>query len=255
MKLALIANQPYPYRLDTYDLLASKLGQGNFLVIYSTRREENRPWHSTDFGHNSIFLKRHIVKYGDEGFRHVNPDIFRQAGLFNPDVVMIYGDGFTGQAAYLWAKMHGRRVILWSDSWKLWEDHYTPRQRWLKGLMARHADAVIVAGEKGRSLYREYGADPVVSHIPIDTHRFYPLEITPKLYDVIYVAQFVDRKMPLFVAEVLNRLSIVRHTSALIIGDGPLYPEFKRLVNSEVSLRVVHKVDYDQMPYFYADAV
>jgi glycosyltransferase involved in cell wall biosynthesis len=90
-----------------------------------------------------------------------------------------------------------------------------------------------------------------LSHIPIDTHRFHPLEITPKLYDILFVAQFVDRKMPFFVAEVLNRLSLVRHVSALIVGGGPLFPEFKRLVNPSVSLRVVHKSEYDQMPYYY----
>jgi glycosyltransferase involved in cell wall biosynthesis len=69
-----------------------------------------------------------------------------------------------------------------------------------------------------------------------------------KPYDLIYVAQLIDRKCPLFVVEVMNLLP---DKTILVIGDGPRYEEMAQSLRNATILR---NVPYAEMAAQYQQA-
>jgi hypothetical protein len=171
MRVVLVMNQPYPYRVPVLDLLA---GLVDLTAVYSSRCEANRTW-MPEIHHKAVWLKERTVKYGVEGFLHVNPDILKVLRDVSPDVVICYGFGPTEQLAFLWAKLHRRGVIVMADCWAHTERNRTWRQRWIQRRMIRGADCCIVAGHKGRNYFRDMGAKCIViCPIGIDQEVFRP---------------------------------------------------------------------------------
>lgn len=71
-------------------------------------------------------------------------------------------------------------------------------------------------------------------------------------FDLIYVAQLIERKQPMFVVEVMKRLP---DRTILVIGDGPLREQFlQRLADQGTRYLYVNRLDYKEMPRQFAQA-
>jgi hypothetical protein len=173
LKVACVITIPFPYRNPVFDLVGKKM---DFLAIYSNKIENNRKWSVPELGHNHVFLKPFWIKYKQERFLHLNPDVWPTLTRFNPEIVILYGYSPTQQIAFLWAKLFKRKIVLYNDSWEINERIVGPRQRWIRKQFTNNAHAFIAASNKTAKLYRQYGADPaktVVSPFAISNKYFY----------------------------------------------------------------------------------
>jgi glycosyltransferase involved in cell wall biosynthesis len=224
MKVAMITNIPSPYRAPVYDRLADALGDG-FMVFYSARLEPNRRWILSDLRHRHTYLKPRFLRYGAEGFMHVNFDIWPELFRFKPDVVMLTGYSPTSQLAFLWAKLTRTRVVLYNEVWKLMERALSPRRRMVWKLMNRGSHAFVGASNKAKELYLEFGASPgrvFVAPMSVANERFRPMSTVTKNYDLMFSGQFIERKCPGFFVEVAKAVAARRSIRPLLLGDGPL---------------------------------
>jgi glycosyltransferase involved in cell wall biosynthesis len=170
-------------------------------------------------------MKTRFVRYGQEGFLHLNFDVGRELKRFSPQAVIVAGYGPTAQLAFLSSWMHRRRIVLFNEGWLHMESQYSVRQRWIKRFMIRRAHALLGASKKAGELYRHYGApaDRVfVTPMAVANERFAPDGTAKKEFDLLFSGQFIERKCPLFVAEVAKRVAERRPVRLLLLGDGPL---------------------------------
>jgi len=210
----LVFNQPYAYRLPVFDRVAQYI---DFTVIYLSRSEPNRKWGESTINHPHIFLTDRTIPYGTEYFLHVNPEITGALKRLNPNTLIVYGFGPTEQVTYLWGKLHGRRVVVMADCWELTERNRTRRQRLIHRVMIRHANACLAAGHKSRNYLRDRGGkNIIICPIATDNDAFKPSFDKP--FDLIYVAQFIDRKCPQFIVDLMG---LLQDKNILIIGEGP----------------------------------
>ena len=155
MKVAILFNAVYPYRTGVFDCLGD-----DYTVIYSCHTEPNRTWVATELKHRHVFLKERLIRYGWEGFYHINPEVVLVLGRLNPDVVVLYGFGLTQQLGFLWAKFNGRGVVVWTDGWTHTERHKSWRQNLIARFIVRHSHAFIASSYKAQSYLVELGARP-----------------------------------------------------------------------------------------------
>jgi glycosyltransferase involved in cell wall biosynthesis len=257
MRVALVTNIPSPYRVPVFDRVGQALGD-NFLVLYSSPTEPNRQWAIPALHHPHRFLRTRFVPYGQEGFLHLNLDVGRELKRFNPQIVIIAGYGPTAQLAFLSSWRHRRRIVLFNEGWLQMESQYSARQRWVKRFMIRRAHAFLGASKKAAELYRHYGApaDRVfVTPMAVANERFAPKRTTQRDVDLLFSGQFIERKCPLFVADVAQRVSEQRPVRLLLLGDGPLREQtLHRLKEHRVDFHWPGFVQQDVLPQYFQRA-
>ena len=247
MMTAIIFNAVYPYRSGVFDLLGP-----HFTVIYSCVAEPNRKWHPEELHHRHIILKERLIRYGWEGFLHVNLDIFSALKKVNPHVVVLYGFGPTQQLGFLWARLHHRKIVTWADSWAHTEKDRSNRQLKIQKMFVRHSETVIASSVRGAQYFSSLGAKKVfISRISVDNERFTPKK-GKRPFDLIYVSQLIDRKCPFFVVNLMKELPGKR---LLIVGEGPLdtqmNTELRRIQADYVHYRFV---PWNEMHKYYQQA-
>lgn len=262
MRVALVTNIPSPYRVPVFDRVGQALGD-NFLVLYSSTIEPNRQWTVPTLNHPHQFLKTRFIRYGQEGFLHLNFDVSRKLKRFNPQVVIIAGYGPTAQLAFLSSWMHGRRIVLFNEGWLQTESQYSARQRWIKQFMIRRAHAFLGASKKAGELYQYYGAPAgrvFVTPMAVANERFAPNGTEKKEFDLLFSGQFIERKCPLFVAEVAKRVAEHQPDSSLagrpvrllLLGDGPLREKtLQRLREDRVEFEWPGFVQQETLPDYF----
>jgi glycosyltransferase involved in cell wall biosynthesis len=244
MKVAIILNQVFPYRSPVFDLLGS-----HYTVIYSCQKEGNRGWESPELKHDYIFLKPRMIPYGVEGFAHVNFDIFKALREVDPDVIILYGFGPTQQLAYLWARLHRRKIVTWFDGWSHTERNRSNRQLWIQRMFVRHSEACIASSQKGSRYFYSLGASKVfVAPMAVDNSRFAPAK-NKRPFDLLFVGQLIERKGVLFLPELMKEL---HDKKLMIVGDGPLKEELlKRLMNIHADFHHVRFVPWEEIHWYY----
>lgn len=254
MRVALVTNIPSPYRVPVFDRVGQALGN-NFLVLYSSTIEPNRQWAVPALNHPHQFMKTRFIRYGQEGFLHLNFEVGRKLKHFNPHVVIIAGYGPTSQMAFLSSWMHGRRIVLFNEGWLQTESQYSARQRWIKRFMIRRAHAFLGASKKAGELYRYDGApgDRVfVTPMAVANERFAPDGSAKKEFDLLFSGQFIERKCPLFVADVAKRVAEHRPVRLLLLGDGPLREKtLQRLREDRVEFEWPGFVQQEKLPDYF----
>lgn len=254
MRVALVTNIPSPYRVPVFDRVGRALGE-DFLVLYSSPTEPNRQWVVPTLNHPHRFMKTRFIRYGQEGFLHLNFDVGRELRRFNPQVVIIAGYGPTAQLAFFSSRMHRRRIVLFNEGWRQMESQYSGRQKWLKRFMIRRAHAFLGASKKAGELYRHYGApaDRVfVTPMAVANERFAPDRTTRREFDLLFSGQFIERKCPLFVAEVAKRAAEHHPVRLLLLGDGPLREKtLQRLREDGVEFEWPGFVQQEALPDYF----
>jgi glycosyltransferase involved in cell wall biosynthesis len=245
--VAIVFNQIFPYRSPVFDLLGP-----NYTIIYSCVSEPNRKWHPEELHHRHIILKERMIRYGWEFFLHVNPDIFSALKKVDPDVVVLYGFGPTQQMALWWARFHHRKIVVWTDGWAHTEKDRSKRQLRIHKMFVRHASSCIASSVKGSHYLSSLGAEKVfISRIAVDNRRFAPSK-GKRAFDLIYVAQLMETKCPLFIPELMKELPGKR---LLIIGDGPLATEMlTRLKRQKVDFVHYRFIRWEDMHLYYQQA-
>lgn len=256
-KIALITNIPAPYR-ETIHRLVSAHFSGNYTVIYCQQKEPNRQWQLDRHDYHSVTLGGRMVSYKGR-FIHINPEVITQLNKLDPGVIITTGFNPTMLLAFAWSLAKGRKHIAMTDGWLKSEAGLSHLHRLVRQLVYWFSAAYLGASRHSLDLYRHYHCREEAlfqSHLCANNEAFFPQIGTPKKHDLLFSGQFIAGKMPLFFAEVAQK---IRHSkgscSALVLGDGPLKEEFLgRLSAYGIEVEYPGFVAQQELPPYYASA-
>jgi len=222
-KAVYVTNIPAPYREKIHQLVSDRL-QGEYHVVYAHTREPDRLWDVKAGAYGRSFLRKSFITYRGR-FIHVNFDIWPRLTELDPRVVITTGFNPTFLFAFLWCLLHRRRHIPFADGWLKSEEKLTFIHRLVRRLIYRRSAAFLGASRHTLDLYRHYHCPEAAlfqSHLCADNDYYRGFAGAEKRYDIAFSGQIIDRKMPLFFAEVARLLKERKpDIRALILGDGP----------------------------------
>lgn len=231
----------------------SELGQTQ--VWFCATTEDNRRWKLHEPFHFPYTVLPHfsLRLRGSDLFTYfINPTIWSQLNAHRPDQIIVCGwDLFAYQAAFIWARLHRRRITLWSGSTvgePSWRRSLTLP---LVHLFIRWSHDFIAYGTRAKEYLSSLGADPAhITIFPNDVNagyfrrqaqKFRPQKSRLKHQlglhcskNFIFCGQLIARKG---VEELLTSYSQFRKHHAdwglVIVGYGQLEHRLKQRVNQE----------------------
>jgi glycosyltransferase involved in cell wall biosynthesis len=260
LKLVIVTNIPAPYRLPIYERLNNKY-KNNFLVIYCSEKESNRKWNLDEFKFNHIFLKKN-VKAKKDGFNfiHNNPDVFLKLKNYNPDIIITTGFNPTHLYAWIYAKLFRKKHICMTDGWIYSESSLSTMHKIIRKIIFQSSSAFIGASKNSLDLYRSYGISDeklFQSHLCINNEHFKNnKQFEDREYDLMFSGQFTERKLPIFFAEIVQKvLKKIPNIKVLILGDGPLKEEFFLVLdNANINYYYAGFVKQEELPKYYSSS-
>ncbi len=231
-KIALVVNEPPPYRIPVFNRVAAHEGI-DLQVIFCCRREPNRQWDLPPIAFAHVFLRERITTVNGR-YIHNNPDVLLALARFNPDVVV--GNGFnpTHLYAMAWCALRGRPYVPMTDGTLLSEQGLSRLHLMLRRLAYRRAPAFIAASQGGLALYRHHGVPRGRCHLSclcIDNARYRPVpQDTEKAYDLLFCGRLESGKHPAFAIDVAARCAqaLGRNIRLLVVGAGSLEAELRQ---------------------------
>lgn len=225
-KIALVVNEPPPYRIPVFNRLAAMPGV-TLQVIFCCRREPNRHWDLPPIAFDAVYLRERITTVNGR-YIHNNPDVLLALSRYRPDVVV--GNGFnpTHLYAMTWCALRQRPYVPMTDGTLRSEQALSRVHSGLRRLVYRRARAFIAASQGGVSLYLKYGVSPARCYrscLCIDNAAFRPgAGAPPKSRDFIVCGRLEPGKNPEFALDVAARCASLlgRRTRLLFVGSGSM---------------------------------
>lgn len=260
MKITIVTNIPAPYRLPIYEKIAQKYGD-DFLVIFAAKSESNRKWDLEKFKFRNQFLKENVIAKKDGyNYIHNNLDVFKHLRKFNPDVVITTGYNPTHLYAWLYTVFFRKKHIPMTDGWIESEKHLSYIHKAIRKIVFATSNAFIGASKNSLDLFRSYGISDeklFQSHLCIDNTKFQSdNKLVDREYDLMFSGQFTERKLPLFFAEIVEKvLKHIPSIKVLILGDGPLKEEFfLKLDNANINYHYAGFVKQKELQKYYSSS-
>ena len=231
LKIALVVNEPPPYRIPVFNLIAQTPAI-RLQVIFCCRREPNRFWDLPALAFDHVFLKERIRTVNDRYIHH-NPDVLLALSRFKPDVVL--GNGFnpTHLYAFAWTRFMRRAYVAMTDGTLQSEQSLSTMHRYLRRYVYQRAGAFIAASQGGLALYRSYNIPPEQcfrSCLAVDNARFHPHGTDiEKNWDFIFCGRLEAGKRPEFALEVAlqSAIRLGRRVRVLFAGSGSQEAELR----------------------------
>lgn len=225
MRVAMLVNIPAPYRVPVYDRMAAALGS-DFRALYMAPTESDRKWNVPTLRHDHIFLRGFSPRVGQRQI-HVRRGVWRELSGFRPDVVMTGGFNPPMLEAWLYATTTGIAHVPMSDAWIDSEAALSWFHRRIRRVVYSKSGAYVGASQKTLRLFEEYGAreNLFVSPLCVDNRSYARVHhpLGEREIDLVFAGNLIDRKLPLFFADVARKLAHQRGALAvLVIGDGAL---------------------------------
>jgi glycosyltransferase involved in cell wall biosynthesis len=260
-KIALVVNEPPPYRVPIFNLIAQVPGV-TFQVIFCCRREPNRKWNLPPMQFDHVFLRERITTVNGR-YIHNNPDVLLKLQRFAPDVIITNGFNPTHLYAFAYAVAKGIAYVPMTDGTDLSEQALSKVHRMIRRMVYARSRAFIAASAGGERLYRSYGIPEEKifrSCLCTDNEAYTPPARPPeKEFDFIFCGRMEEGKQPLFAldvaAETARRLN--RKTSILFVGSGSQEAELKRAVldrDDLVDVRFHGFATQQELPALYRSA-
>ena len=235
-KLALVVNEPPPYRIPVFNRVAATPGL-QMQVIFCCRREPNRLWDLPAMQFDHVYLRDRITTVNGR-YIHNNPDVWPALSRFDPDVVI--GNGFnpTHLYAMAWSALHRRPYVPMTDGTLKSEQGLSRIHLGLRRLVYRHAKAFIAASNGGLALYNSYRVPRPAcfrSCLCTDNDRFRQSEETAApVHDFIFCGRLEPGKRPEFAIEVaaLTAKLLMRRTRLLFVGSGSMESALRSLASA-----------------------
>ena len=224
LKIALVANEPPPYRIPVFNRVAQAPGI-LFQVIFCCRREPNRRWNLPPLEFDHVFLHERIKTINGR-YIHNNPDVIRALQQFSPDIVITNGFNPTHLYAFFYAHAKGAAFVPMTDGTYASERTLNVVHRAVRRFAYSRADAFVAASRGGQQLYESYGipaAHCFRSCLCIDNEAFFrPAFYQEKQYDFIFCGRIEAGKNPVFALQVAAETAKIlrRRTRILFVGSG-----------------------------------
>lgn len=225
-------------------------------MIYCQQREPNRQWALDLEAYARTFLRPRMITYRGR-FIHVNPDVWGRLRELDPDVVVTAGFNPTALLAFAWARTHRRRHVVITEGTRQAEADLSALHRAVRRFVFARSHAFIGVSMQTLALFEEYGCAPdglFRSCYSVDNERYRALADAPKQFDLLFSGQLIERKQPLFFADVAARVKAVRaRCRVLVLGDGPLREALlARLDARGVEREYAGFVQQADLPEYYA---
>lgn len=261
LKIAIVTNEPPPYRIPVFNRIASAAGV-RLQVIFCARREPNRHWDLPPFEFDHRFLRERITTVKGR-YIHNNPDVVSALHRFAPDVIVT--DGLNPTQIYSFGYAFMKRIphVPLTDGTDMSEKDLSRVHKLVRRIVYARSATFLSASDGGQRLFESYGADPdkcYRSYLCIDNEA-YRREPEPveKPYDFIFCGRMVPEKGPRFALEVAARAArrLGRKTRILYAGSGS---EEQRLRDEAATQRDLVQADFHgfakqaELPSLYKSA-
>ena len=222
--LALITNEPPPYRIPVFNRIARIPGI-TLQVIFCARREPNRHWDLPAFEFDHCFLNERITTVKGR-YIHNNPDVVLALKRFGPDVIVTDGLNPTQLYAFGYAMFKGIPHVPLTDGTYESELNLSKVHKLIRRIVYGRSKAYLSASMGGQRLFESYGVVPeqcFKSYLCIDNEAY---QCTPQhegdKFDLIFCGRMVPEKGPMFALEVAEEVSrrLGRKASILFVGSG-----------------------------------
>ncbi len=234
ISVALVVNEPPPYRIPVFNRVAAHPAI-RLKVIFCCRREPNREWDLPPIAFEHQFLRERITTVRGR-YIHNNPDVLLALTKLRPDVVV--GNGFnpTHLYAMAWCALFRRPYVPMTDGTLQSEQALGSLHRRLRRWTYRRARAAIAASRGSFALYRSYGvpeSDCFASCLCVDNTRFRPdLAAYPpqqRRWDLLFCGRLEAAKRPAFALDVAHGLAqrLNKKIRLLFVGSGSVLPTLR----------------------------
>ncbi len=263
-KIILVTNIMSPYRIPTFNQLASRYGKA-FKVIFCRQNDHYRKWNLLDRDH----LKFDFAVLNDLSIKLKEWEIHLANGLFSklirekPFLVIIEGFGFPTIFSLLYTSLFHKKLIIFSAETQHTAKAYSWFRHLLRRFMVRHAQGFIAKG----SLAKEYVVSLKVpqekiflTHYSIDPELLgldpnkakEKKETTEKKKRILYVGRLTRLKgVDLLIRAYKQVKEKYPNIELGLVGDGPDEDEFKKLAEGTDDISFEGYKQYDQLlPYY-----
>jgi glycosyltransferase involved in cell wall biosynthesis len=224
IRLAIVTNEPPPYRIPVFQRVGSMPGI-DLEVIFCARREPNRQWDLPPLEFNHTFLCERMTTVNGR-YIHNNPDVIPALKRFSPDVVVTDGFNPTQLYAFGYAWMKGLAHVPLTDGTFLSEQALSKVHKLVRRFVYAKSGAFLSASVGGQRLYESYGIPAercFMSYLCIDNDAYLRTSAPPeKKFDLIFCGRIVPEKGPLFALQVAREAAkrLGRKVSILFVGTG-----------------------------------
>ncbi len=243
-----------PYRERMHELIAEKIP--DYEVIFCAKYEPDRLWKVEIGNYKHRFLTERVDTVLH---KHNNPEIWKILNETNPDVLIITAFKPTMLYGALWCVVKRKKLIVYNDGTLISERDFSFVQKTIRRLVFSQTKAFVAPAEGGLDLYAGYGIvrrKMFKSCLCIDNSRFTPKPINEREYDIMFSGQIVERKMPMFFAEIAVKLKQkIPYLRVLIIGEGDMRKQMlEELDKNKVNYHFAGYLDQETLPKFYVNA-
>jgi len=254
MKTLFITNIPSPYLVLQFDKL-SEIFYDDLTVIYFKKIESNRKWSVPALNHKHLFLdySKHLLSFKLKIITHLKQ--------INPETIVASGFSVPVIIAFIYAEIFKKEFIIFTDSWLLPVDKLGWYRKIIRKLLIPRANKYICVGKKGEEFLIKYGAQQnkiYKSPLAVDNiyYRKFLKPFSERKYDLMFSGQFIERKMPFFVIEIIRRLhQNLNNLKFLIIGSGPLENDIlSKLDKLHIEYSYPGFIQQEQLPEYYSNA-
>jgi glycosyltransferase involved in cell wall biosynthesis len=272
MKLVIVTNILTPYRVPLFTAMARRVE--HLTVLLMAEREENRQWEigSVPFAVR-VLPGVHFKPAGADISIHLNRGVISALRELNPDAILSGGFAAANVAAFLYAKLFGKKYFAWT--------HLTLRdgaqssllRRWVRYLVIGSADGSIAESTVAREAFIHYGAPSnrvLRAVMPLDVATIHSRTLAARQHDgyrrrrerfsgtvLLSIGQLIVRKGYRELLEIYERVQRARpDVSLVILGDGPERSVLERLVQDRGLRRVFFEgyVQAEGLPLYLACA-
>jgi glycosyltransferase involved in cell wall biosynthesis len=231
-RIALVTNEPPPYRVPIFNRIARMPGV-EFQVIFCCRREPNRHWNLPPLEFDHVFLRERITTVNGR-YIHNNPDVVSALRRYAPDVIVT--DGFNPTSLYAFAYAWFKRIahVPMTDGTDISEQALSSVHRAIRRFVYARSASFLSASIGGDRLYGSYGI-PIErcfkSCLCVDNTAFTPsAQNQEKQFDFIFCGRMEPAKSPMFALNVALEVAkkTNRKTSILFVGSGSEEESLKR---------------------------
>lgn len=243
-KLALITNEPPPYRIPVFNRIARIPGI-TLQVIFCARREPNRHWDLPAFEFDHCFLKERITTVKGR-YIHNNPDVVLALKRFGPDVIVSDGLNPTQLYGFAYAMFKGIPHVPLTDGTYESELGLSKVHKAIRRIVYGKSKAFLSASMGGQRLFESYGVAPeqcFKSYLCIDNDAYQNAhEDSAEKYDLVFCGRMVPEKGPVFALEVAEALArrLGRRASILFVGSGSEEERLKAVALGKQALVQAH---------------
>ena len=251
-RVVYLTQVPGPYREQMHELISKQ--NPNYSVVYCAKLEPDRLWKIEHGNYEQYFLSDTI-----DHFRPNNPEVWKLLNKLNPDALIITAFKPTMLYGVLWCLLKRKKLVVYNDGTYISELHFSRVQKLIRRFVFKRTSAFAAPGKGGFDLYKSYGVDErkmFKSCLCIDNSKFTPLPLEEREFHLMFSGQIVERKMPLFFAEVAKKVNQkIKNFKALIVGEGEQRAEMlKTLDEHGVDYYFAGYLDQKTLPSFYSKA-